>query len=306
MKISFVELSHLDRLLNALSPDERAEAEFYISQTNDMADVAEEILAQISHGCIVFRNYSTDTGYYFQSPLPLSENADTAGAFRDISEYCRLEAIPECIVGIPEEDLEIALEGVKHRQLFETDDGTFVLKVMTECMLADALPELMYEDVYLGEFALSYAKDYEKLVTDRHLNRFFGYNVTEDIKNGTGEDFIREARREFNGGEAMTFAATVLSDTMENIFIGEGTLYAFDGRGGASIAFRVLPQWQGKGYGRKIYKGLLEIARKLSLDNLSAEVLSENLPSLGLLRGEGAQEELLDGKSRFSILLNTY
>lgn len=303
MKINFVEPESLAPVLDKLSAEEREEAEFYISQIDGMSDISEKILAQIVHGCLVFRNYSSDTGYYFQSPLPLSDNADVMAAFRDIAEYCKLEAIPECIVGIPEEDLDLALAGVKHKELFEEEGGTFFLKILTECMLAEELPELMYDDIYLGEFAVCYAEKYEKLVTDRHLNRFFGYNLTEDVKSGRGEDFILEARREFDSSEAMTFAVTVLSRDMENVFIGEGTIYAFDGRGGASVAFRILPEWQGKGYGKKTLKALLEIAENISLERVYAEAAFENIPSLALLRSTGAPEERLEGKSRFTFAI---
>ena len=301
--INFVEPQRLAPVLDALSAEEKDTAEFYLSQVKNMTDTAEEILAAITHGCLLFRNYSSETGYYFQSPLPLSQDCDVAAAFGDIAVYCKLEAIPECIVGIPKEDLDLALTAVKHKELYDEGEGTFFLKVLTECMLTEQLPEFMYEDVYLGEFALSYAKEYEKLVTDRHLNRFFGYNLTEDVKSGKGEDFIFEVRREFSASEAMTFAATVLSEKTENVFIGEGTLYAFDGRGGASLAFRILPEWQGRGYGRKVLMSLLEIAKSISLDRVYAEVMKENVASLGLFRSTDAPEQRLDGKSLFTFTL---
>lgn len=304
MKLSFVSIAELEAHLGELSLEAREEAEFYLSQSAEMSDMTEEILAQISHGCLLFRNFSAETGYYFQSPLPLFDGADTEAAFADISEYCRLEAIPECIIGIPEEDLQLAIRGVRHKRISEAEDGTFDLTVLTECMLLEELPELMYEDIYLGEFALSYAREYEKLVTDRHLNRFFGYNVTEDIKEGTGEDFIKEARRELDAGEAMSFAVTVLSKEKTNVFIGEATLYAFDGRGGASVAFRVLPKWQGRGYGKKILAALTEVARGLSLDKLCAEVMEKNYPSLAVMRSLAGEEKYSDGKFLFTLSLN--
>lgn len=304
MKINFLEPQKLAPIIDRLSDEEAEEARFYLSQLEEMKDTAEEILAAITHGCLLFRNYSSETGYYFQSPLPLSCDCDVAAAFRDIAVYCKLEAIPECIVGIPKEDLDLALTAVKYKELYDEGEGTFFLKVLTECMLTEQLPELMYEDIYLGEFALSYAGEYEKLVTDKHLNRFFGYNLTEDVKSGRGEDFILEVRREFDASEAMTFAVTLLSDNMENVFIGEASLYAFDGRGGASAAFRILPEWQGRGYGRKALMALLEVAKSISLERVYAEVMTENAASLVLLRSTYAAEQRLDGKSLFTFKLS--
>lgn len=282
MKLTFKETDAVIDGANNLSDAEFSELEFYFSQLCGM-DEAQEILAAISHGCLLFREYSEETGYYFQSPLPLSDSADISSAFVDIAEYCRLEAIPEVLVGIPEEELDCATRGVLHKELYSLDDGTYFLRVNTECMLSEELPELMYEDIYLGEFASVYADDYERLVTDKMLNRFYGYSITDDIIGGCGMDYIKEVRREFDAGEAMGFAVTVLSEENKNVFIGEGTLYAFDGRGGASMAFRVLPDWQGKGYGKKIFCALRSVARELGLRHLFAEVMKENIPSLSLL-----------------------
>ena len=68
-------------------------------------------------------------------------------------------------------------------------------------------------------------------------------------------------------------------------FIGEATLYAFDGRGGAEFAVRILPDWQGKGLGGEAAVCTLEAARKIGLVRIYARVMKENERSLAMLRG---------------------
>ena len=203
----------------------------------------------------------------------------------EISEYCKLQSIPEIVVGVPPEYKDIMLRGAKKYDFAEDEDGSFVFEIFTECMLTEELPEIMYDDVYLGEFALAYASKYEKLVKNVNLNRYFGYNLTDDLADGGGAEFIKLIREDFERSESMTFAATVMSDCGENVFIGEGTLYGFDGRGGASLSFRVLPEYHGRGFGRKIFMALSGIADKIGVDTLFAEVIKDNSASLRILSG---------------------
>ncbi len=302
--LSFKKDGEFERRLSELSEEERGLADFYLSQIEQMDSA--ETLAQISQGCLIFRQYSDETGYYFEAPIPLNDSADVVAAYREIAEYCVRECIPEVIVGVPEEDVEYLEKTVPHKELFMQDDGSYVLRVLTECMICDVLPELLYGDIYLGEFAVCYAERYKKLVTDRGVNRYYGYNAS-DIPGGVDaaapQALIDEVRREFSMGEAMTFAVTVLSEEGDNVFIGDGTLYAFTGRGGASIAFRILPEWQGRGYGSQLLVALLKIAEKIGLNTVEAEVMKENIPSISLLRKLGVPERDLGRTVAFSVAI---
>ena len=90
-------------------------------------------------------------------------------------------------------------------------------------------------------------------------------------------------REDFDRSESMTFAATVLSDVGENVFVGEGALFAFDGRGAASFSFRVLPEYHRRGIGKKIFMGLFGIAESIGVDTLIGEVMAENAASRTLI-----------------------
>ena len=250
-------------------------------------------------GALIIRYYSDEAGYHFEAPIPISSSSDFELAYLEITEYCKLQRIPEVIIGVPVEPKELVLRGALNYSISEDEDGTLVVEIYTECMIAEELPEYLSGDVYLGEFAASYADEYEKLVKNVNLNRYFGYNITDDLPNGNGEDFINLIRDDFDRSESITLAATVMSETGENVFVGEGTLYAFDGRGGASLSFRVLPEYHGRGFGKKIFAALFRIAQQIGVHTLFAEVMRENAPSLHILESYSAPVELDGEKYKF-------
>ena len=280
MKLKFVENSCFYSTFESLGAEEKESAREFVETVYDFGDF--EVMYSYCAGCIILRYYSEDAGYHFDAPFPISNDADERAAFEAISEYCRLEAIPETVVGILPELLDDMLRGAENYSLGEDDDGTFAVKIITECMSCEFMPEIMVDDVYLGEFADKYASKYEDLIKNANLNCHFGYNLLEDMPFGDGMDFVNNAREEFERSESMTFAVT-LEENGENIFVGEGTLYAFDGRGSALMAFRVLPDYHGRGIGRKTLIGLMRIAKELGLKNVVAEVKNENVPSVNLL-----------------------
>jgi RimJ/RimL family protein N-acetyltransferase len=257
------------------------EARDYILQAEEMD--ADEILGALLCECLVFRLFSSDTGYYFAAPIPLSDSADTGAAYSEIYAYCLRECIPAVVVGVPEEDLPFATDGMTSAQVCQMSEDEYLVSIVTECMRCERLPEAMQGRVYLGEFAVSYAEDYARLVEDKELNKYYGYDVTEDVKADSPADYVVAVREEFERGESVTLAATVLGEEGENVFIGEGVLYAFDGRGGASFAFRVLPEYQGQGFGKEIFLALCRVAEEIGLVRISSDVMAENKASLRLL-----------------------
>lgn len=249
-----------------------------------------------SHGCIILRYFDTDEGYFFSAPYALTEEADIGSAYAQASEYCRLEEIPEMFVDVAEEELDLAKRGAKDADVYQNEEGTYTVRIFKPTELCDDLPEALCKEVYIGEFAEKYAADYERLVKNVNLNRYFGYNLTDDLPNGTGTDFIRFVRDEFASSRSMTFAATVLLEG-ENLFVGEGCLFGFDGRGSARVSFRVLPEYQRRGYGGSILGALISVGRELGLDRLVGEVFPENAPSRALLdrfaSGEAVEDKIV-------------
>lgn len=286
--ISFTEWG--DLALDKLSAAELSEAEEYLGVSAVSGDGTEaEMRYSISHGCLLFRLFDSALGYYFWPAVPLSEKADIRAAYASVSEYCVLEAIREVYVDLSPEDVKLVTERKTHPSVTDISDGegeAFAVEIENECTLLDDLPEIMYEDIYLGELAMAYAEDYARLVTDEETNRYFGYSLLSDVPSGRGEDLIEFVRAEFDRRESVTLAATLLSDAGENVFIGEGTLFAFRGDSTASVSFRLLPEWQGKGYGRKLYSALVALAGQIGLIALRGEVMRENVRSAALMRSE--------------------
>ncbi len=280
MKLKFVDKKEFYSVFSHISDEEKDYASDFIDAEYDFGDF--EVKYSYFAGCIILRYFSPDAGYHFDAPFSISNSCDEASAFIAISEYCKAEAIAETIVGIEPDSLDLMLRGAEKYSLCEDEDGTLAVRIITECMECEYLPEILYDDVYLGEFADSYADKYEEIIKNANLNCHYSYNVLDDIPNGKGVDFIKNAREEFERSESMTFAATVMKEG-ENRFVGEGVIYAFDGRGGASVAFRVHPDYHRRGIATKIFRGLLLIAKDIGLKEITAEVKNENTPSLGLL-----------------------
>ena len=297
----------------SLSDDERSKAAAYI--TPDI--YGHEIAHSYYKGCLLTRLFTEELGYYFWPAVPLSRRARLGKAYEAISEYARLEAIKEVYVDLPKPHVSIVTKGKPYASVIkdEGDDDDFedgedrergdpeeryFVEIDTECTLAEYLPEVMVDDVYLSEFAIAYAADYERLVRDKEVNRYFGYSYLDDAEGGSGTDFINMAREQFDRGEAMNFAATVLSGD-ENLLIGEGTLYGFDGKRGASFSLRLLPEWQGKGYGKKILAALISLANGLGLSKLYAEIDERNIPSIRLISAVGKSEKKKVSRVAFTV-----
>lgn len=291
MKLKFVDNSEFYSAFLGIGDDEKETLDEFLESDYDFGDF--EVKYSFCSGCLIMRYYSDEAGYHFDAPFPISENADEAAAFKAISDYCVAEAIPETVVGIDPCVIELMLRGAEKYSLGEDDDGTLAVRIITECMECEELPEVLCDDVYLGEFAEKYASKYEELLKNENLNCHFGYNILDDMPDGTGKDFVDNAKKEFERNESMTFAATIY-DNGENVFVGEGTLYAFDGRGNACVSFRVLPEHHGKGIGTKIFKGLMQIAESIGLKRVVAEVKKENAASLSLLSKFSAGKEYPD------------
>ena len=280
MKLKFVNADEFYTTFSSMGDEVAAATREMILSSDEFGDF--DVAYSYAYGCIFMRYYSDEAGYHFEAPSPVTDDASVEAAYLAISEYCVSEAITETVVGIPSDEVDLMLRGAERYSSAEDEDGTSAVRIITECMECEFVPELLYEDVYLGEFASSYAEKYEKMLKDANLNCHFGYNVLDDIPNGTGKDFIANAREEFERAESVTLAATIVENG-ENAFVGEGVIYAFDGRGNACISFRVLPEYHRRGIGRKIFLGLLEIAKDMGLKRIVAEVKKENHPSLGLL-----------------------
>ena len=237
--------------------------------------------AQIS-GCIIFLVDSCEEPAFFTYPEGIFEGADEAAALLAISEYATLSEIPQIITDVSLCELPAVLKGVRHADVDAAGEDSFTVSIKTECMLARVLPELLYDDLYIGELTENFAEDYKRLLFDPLVNKYEGYDCRSALADEDADFFVREAQSEFNSGIAMTFAASLFTDEGENKFIGEGVIFRFNGRAEAELSVRIIPSMWGKGYGEKLLRGLCKIGEELGLCSLVGRVNRENLPSVSL------------------------
>ena len=236
----------------------------------------------ISHGCCsVMIKDGEDV--VFTCPEELCENCSLDGIVGDIFEFCKLCEQPLKFIDVPREKMASILAGVRHCNV-DGDGEYFSVSIKNECMLLEFAPEILSEEVYLSEPVMEFAEEYKRLITDKKHNEFWGSDIRQDMQNAPGEYFVEEARCEFEKGTGITFFATVMTSEEKNVFVGEGVLYRFDGRGECEVAVRVLPEFCGKGYGKMILGGLIQIAENIGIGSLVCNIDRRNLPAIAFTR----------------------
>lgn len=238
-----------------------------------------EIAATISHGCLLVRIF--DYGrYYFLYPFALNEGASVSLAVDELVIYATREELPLVISDVPKEELGELIVGFTHLDIDaqSPDCESYVVKVKTECQIAESVPEHHTEPVSLTPLDPADTAPLARLSRDEDVNRYWGYDFREDYGSVTDEHFINEAEFEFRRGVAMTFAVR-----RGESFVGDATLYAFDGRGHAHLGVRILPEHQRQGYATAAILALFDIGRELGLSRIYAECHKDNIPSKNML-----------------------
>lgn len=246
------------------------------------ADLECELLGCIDCGCLIIALASSSPEVFFY-PEPILQGASEEAALLAISEICLDFDVKERITDVSLDRLPTLLKELRHATVDRIGEGRFLVSVDTECSLLRQHPELMYGDIYLGEPTSNFAEEYKRLILDKDINRYTGYDLRRDMAEEDADFFVEEAVNEFSTGTAITHFVTVLDGDGNNLFIGEGVLYRFDGRGGAELSLRLLPEWQGRGYGGKLLEAYIKLAEELSLSRLYARIDKENIPSAKLL-----------------------
>lgn len=237
-----------------------------------------EFAVCIFSNCLLIRIF--DMGrYYFSFPYEIGEKADVYAAVEEIRKYTLREEIPLTFVDAPYDTLSI-FKGYRHMDIdAEDEDGeTYRVKIKTECELLDKIPELTYGRVKLNEISETDVSLYAKLCKDENVNKYWGYNYKDDVKNPSDDYFFENARREFNSGVGICFAIRVGEK-----FVGETELYAFDGKGVAEFSVRLFSEEEGKGYGTESVYALMDVGRKMGLVALRTSVMRENVKSVAML-----------------------
>ncbi len=148
-------------------------------------------------------------------------------------------------------------------------------------------PLLSYGGVVLTGIDERDKKTYLKMNTDIGNNRYWGYDYREDISiTGQPDEntFYDSVLYDMQSGDSINFAVR-LSDDGE--MIGEAVLWNFTSDGTAELGCRILPEYQGNGYGRAAFKAAAEFAsRKLDL-KVWARCFHENTASRRMIVSGG-------------------
>lgn len=258
-----------------------------------------EYAVTIFEGCLLLRIF--DMGrYLFPYPYELSDNADIMSAIKAVSEYAMREELSLVFVDVPGEDLS-RFCGFRHMDI-DADDAvadTYRVRIKTECELISEIPEITRGRVTLNAISESDVGDYAELCKDKNLNKYWGYDYSEDKSSPTDSSFFETATEEFARGVSMSMAIRTHGE-----FCGESVLYAFDGRGGAEFAIRLLPNFHGMGLGLESTIATIEAAKGMGLTVLRSKVFSENLPSVAMMKRVADQWIEDEGCLIFTIYLN--
>ena len=259
----------LDRLMLQMP-----EADFeYMSEIVDslLSDDECEYALSHSNGCLLVRIF--DKKYLFLYPVALCDGADESVAAYSLREYAVKEEIPLVYSDVPREELGNLIPLFRHANVDAQDDegDSFTVKIMSEAAMFEQIPRVEYEDVCLDEITDADDADYARLCKDKDTNAFWGYDYSAD-KDCPEDSYFREmAENEFGRGVAMAFAVRV-----NERFVGEASLYAFDLIGGCECAIRILPEYRGQGIATKALLALKSVAEMAGLINLYATVDERN------------------------------
>lgn len=275
-RISFIPVSEAEGRFIAESERSGLDTELISEVLESFSDASEDIAVSLTDDALLVRIYDGEK-YVFLSPIGLCDPWDLRGALLLIRDYAVREMIPLYFTDVMRSELEeyTALFRFVDARAYEDDDDLFFLVVSNECDALTELPRIDFKRVTLKKIASEDRELYASLCEDRELNRYWGYDVREDNPDCDGEYYLSVAEREFRTGVAIT-----LGVYFEGKFIGEGTLYAFDMAGGASVSFRLLREYHGRGLGRDTLEALIELGRSIGLLYVNAEVMEENAPSV--------------------------
>ena len=270
---------NLEEVVTSVAPTEDLISEISELASSFSFDIPDlEFALSYAHGCALVRVF--DMGRYsFLYPYVMTEGADPISAIDEMCEYAMREEIKFVVDDVPKECVCDFLS-FRHMDVDARDPlgESFRITVKTECDLMGDIPEVKLGRVELNSLAEADITEYARLSKDKNVNKYWGYNYSEDATCPEDEYFYEIAMNELSSGISVTMAIRC-----EGVFVGEAIIYAFDGRGRAEFAIRLLPEWQGKGIGTEGVRAICLAAEELGLVRISSRIMKENLPSIRML-----------------------
>lgn len=141
--------------------------------------------------------------------------------------------------------------------------------------------------VVLTELREGDKPEYLKLNTDLENNRCWGYDYREDLSiTGPVDEntFYDSVTYDMAAGDSVNFAIRLAEDGK---MIGEAILWNFSSDGAAELGCRLLPEYQGNGYGKAAFRAAADFAaRELDL-RVWARCYRENTASYRMILAGG-------------------
>ena len=230
-------------------------------------------------GCVIIRIF--DMGrYLFIFPYAICEDADVRAAIDAVGEYAMREEISLTFTDVPAESLPL-LCVFRHMDMDAEDENgeCYRVRIKRESDLIEELPSIEYGRVKLNALCEADIADYASLCKDKNINKYWGYDYSEDICEPSDRYFYENAQLELASG-----VSVILAIRYQDKFVGEAVIYAFDGRGGAEFAIRLIPNFQGKGLGTETVRAISEVGKRIGLINLKSKIMKDNAASVGMLK----------------------
>ena len=250
-------------------------------------------------GCAIIRIF--DMGrYLFSFPYDICEGADLRMAIDAVGEYAMREEISLTFCDVPCECLSL-FAGYRHMDVDAEDENgeCYRVRIKRESDMIDEIPELEHARVKLNAITEADIADYASLCKNENVNKYWGYDYSEDVTDPSNRYFYENSNLEFMSGASVSFAVR-----HQDRFIGEAVIYAFDGKGSAEFAIRLLPAFHRIGLGTEGVKAICGAARKMGLIKLYARVMKNNIPSVGMLEKIADESVESEGFITFTIYLN--
>ena len=276
-------------------------AEELIASLADSAEEDTELALTVAFGCACVRIFEYGE-YIFLFPIDLNDEADVRAALDEIVRYAVAEDIPVKLADIPWQALSVLFDlGYRHIDIDATDpDGEcFSAVIKSECALVRCAPEVSDGKLTLDELTLKDEAAYARLSREETGLEFWGYDYRIDRPDAPDGYFIQAALEERAIGVALSLGAR-----LEGELVGEVVFHAYDRKGGADFAFRLLPEYRGRGLGARLYDLAVRAARSHGLVKLFGRVMKKNVACLSLI--EKRMELISDDGEVVSFTLDLY
>ena len=163
----------------------------------------------------------------------------------------------------------------------------YLVHVGSPAAKIDIIPPLSSGGVVLTRINERDKQAYLKLNTDIENNRYWGYDYRDDVSITGAPDentFYDSVMYDMRSGDSINFAVRL---SEEGAMIGEAILWNFTFDGTAELGCRILPEYQGNGYGKAAFKAAAEFA-SFDLDlKVWARCFRENTPSYRMIVANG-------------------